>query len=146
MNAEKIRKFNRFYTRVLGLMNQYTDKSKFTLLETQLLYEINRNKGCSANDLINFFQLDKGYLSRVLKKLESQNAVIRHYSSEDKRKIKLYLTNDGKKELDDLIALSNCYVLSMVDQIPEEEQLKLIKAMEQIELILTEFVDQKRNK
>jgi DNA-binding MarR family transcriptional regulator len=142
-NIERIRQFNRFYTRVLGLMNQYTDQSKYSILEAQLLYEIDQNNGCSATELIEYFQIDKGYLSRVLKRLIKLQLIEKRSSNEDKRKRQLYLTSHGKRELDQLVHSANYFVSKMIEHIPAKEQDTLIQAMEQIEQILTKYPGQK---
>ena len=61
-----IRSFNRFYTRVLGLLDKYILNSQYTLSEVRILYELATHENLTASDLIETLHIDKGYLSRII--------------------------------------------------------------------------------
>ena len=56
---QDIKRFNRFYTRAMGLFNIYTDKSEYSATEALILFQISTNKDCTAAYLSTFFLLDK---------------------------------------------------------------------------------------
>ncbi len=138
---EEIRKFNRFYTRVLGLVNQYSETSLFSLLESQILYEIYSRDVCIQNELCEFFSIDKGYMSRILNKFSNQGLIMKKPYDQDKRKVRLVITPKGKEQTKDLVDSSNFYVNRMIKDIPTSELNKLIASMKTIEDILNKQVD-----
>ncbi|WP_261134490.1 MarR family winged helix-turn-helix transcriptional regulator [Bacillus sp. Marseille-Q3570] len=141
MCNEEIRKFNRFYTRVLGLVNQYSETSLFSLLESQILYEIYARDVCIQNELCEYFSIDKGYMSRILNKFSAQELIVKRPYELDKRKIQLVITEKGEEQTKTLIDSSNFYVNRMIKDIPASELNKLIASMKTIEEILNKQVD-----
>ncbi|MET1250216.1 MarR family winged helix-turn-helix transcriptional regulator [Sporolactobacillus sp. STCC-11] len=135
----RIRRFNRFYTRINGINNQYTDSTEFSSTEAQILYEIGFQDHPTASILCSYFDLDKGYLSRILKKFVKQDLIKKTYLEDDKRVFTLELTEPGRALLDDLIHLSNTIVESKIKKIPEEELNKVLDSMEYIEGILSKY-------
>ncbi|WP_051353220.1 MarR family winged helix-turn-helix transcriptional regulator [Thalassobacillus devorans] len=140
---EEIRKFNRFYTRVLGLINQYTEESPYTLLEAQILYEIYTREGCVAHEIGNRFSIDKGYLSRIINKLTKEGLIFKKPADHDKRKSILLITPKGMTQLNELIESSNYYVQRMLEGIPDQEQERLIEAMQVIQDIFNTYKKEK---
>ena len=70
-----IRAFNRFYTRVLGLLDKYILNSQYTLPEVRILYELATHENLTASDLIETLHIDKGYLSRIILDLRLKKLV-----------------------------------------------------------------------
>lgn len=136
---ERIRQFNRFYSRTNGVNSEYTDRSAFSVLEAQLLYEIMERGQTSATDLCGFFHLDKGYLSRTLKKMERKELVRVTSSPLDKRLHILELTENGREITKALVEQSNRIVADKIRSIPKDELDEMIHAMERIESILNRY-------
>lgn len=61
-----------------------------------ILY-INNHEGCTPKQVANAIDMDTGYLTRILKKLEQLNMITRQSNDEDKRSIRLFITDNGKK-------------------------------------------------
>ncbi|MGP4081589.1 MarR family winged helix-turn-helix transcriptional regulator [Pseudalkalibacillus sp. R45] len=141
MYNEEIRKFNRFYTRVLGLVNQYSETSLFSILDSQILYEIYSRDVCLQNELCEFFSIDKGYMSRILNKFSNQGLIIKKQYDRDKRKVQLVITEKGEEQTKTLIDSSNFYVNRMIKDLPASELNKLIASMKTIKDILNKQVD-----
>ena len=91
-----VRNFSRSYTKTLGLLNKQILKSPLSLTESRIIFEVNQNHNLTANDLVEILQIDKGHLSRVLKKLISNGLIYRTISKTDKRQKTLSLTDKGK--------------------------------------------------
>ena len=104
---EDIRRFNRQYTKVLGLLNSGYLDSKFSLTETRILFEVYSHNGCTANDLCTALDLDKGYMSRTLKKFVRDGLLRRSASEQDGRAQHIFLTEIGREAAEEMIALSN---------------------------------------
>lgn len=132
---EEIRRFNRFYTRMIGINNQYTDQSKYSATEALILYEISIKANCTAGSLCDFFNLDKGYLSRILKHFEGDELIKKIPSEDDKRVFLLVITEKGEDELRNLIESANKTVSNVIQNIPDHKKEELIEAMRKIETI-----------
>ncbi|RYL92741.1 MarR family transcriptional regulator [Sporolactobacillus sp. THM7-4] len=135
----RIRRFNRFYNRVNGINNEYTDLTAFSATEAHVLYEIGIQEHPTASTLSNYFDLDKGYLSRIIKKLVKKGLIKRNYLESDKRVFILELTQEGKEQVNTLISLSGKIVKNKIKNIPSEELDKVIEAMEYIETTLSKY-------
>ena len=94
-----IRKFNRYYTNILGLLDQHLLKSTLSLAEVRLLYEVEHNPGCTSKMIANTLCIDAGYLSRLLKGLEQAGYLTKTPSVTDARAYSLILTNPDAQKL-----------------------------------------------
>src|SRR5256885_9015103 len=92
-----IRRFNRWYTRQIGLLNEGLLDSPFSLTEVRALYELTHRENPMAVNLCQELGLDAGYLSRILRKFEKQGLVEKKGSSTDARQSLLSLTRKGRQ-------------------------------------------------
>lgn len=81
----KFRKFNRFYTNVLGFLNEHIYDSPFSLTETRILFEIYNTPNCTAKALQDKLGLDRGYVSRIVKQFEKEDLIYKQRSKDDAR-------------------------------------------------------------
>jgi DNA-binding MarR family transcriptional regulator len=134
---EEFRSFNRFYTAVIGLLDNHILNSNYTLVEARIMYELYYGKNQTASDLIHTLSIDKGYLSRVLRQFEKRKFINRQRSAEDTRVIFLNLTAEGKKEFQQLDKASNDQVKSILKELSEKDLALLLGSMAEIKRILT---------
>ena len=66
--VKEIRNYNRFYTDFLGILDQKILDSQYSLTEARILYEINVIKNCNAKKIMDIINIDRGYMSRIIKK------------------------------------------------------------------------------
>lgn len=132
-----IRSFNRYYTNVLGLLDQYILESDLSLSEVRVLHEIEKTEQCTSRMLVDILCMDAGYLSRILKKFYKKGLLTKEKSSEDGRAQYLYLTSDGKEKMDDLNNSSDEQIAKMVKPLAEIDRNCLVQNMTSIETILT---------
>jgi DNA-binding MarR family transcriptional regulator/GNAT superfamily N-acetyltransferase len=131
-----VRRFNRFYTRQIGLLQEKLLHSAFSLTEMRLLYELAHTPDITATELTRSLGLDAGYTSRILKKFEERGLVRRTASSQDARRSHLELTAKGRKTFEPLNAASDEQVHSILSGMAEADQSKLVSAMSAIEQVL----------
>ena len=135
--VEAVRRFNRFYTRQIGVLQEGLLDSPFSLTEVRVLYELAHHVGVSATELCGALNLDAGYLSRMLLKFEKRGWISRKPSASDRRQSMLALTRKGTAEFLPLEERSNQQVKDMLGQLSPEAQRQVVRAMEEIERILS---------
>lgn len=132
----KIRAFNRFYTSIIGLLNKYLLDSNFTLPEVRVMYEINNKGKISSKEIIQNMGIDKGYLSRLLIKLQKQGVIQRTSLKEDGRVQLIQLTPKGIIAFSELNQASQNQVAEILGSLSLSDQDKLVKHFEAIQKIL----------
>jgi DNA-binding MarR family transcriptional regulator/GNAT superfamily N-acetyltransferase len=130
------RRFNRFYTRQIGVLREKSYKSPFSLTEVRVLYELAHREKPTAAELSNDLGLDPGYLSRVLAGFDKRGLLDKKPSNADGRQSLLSLTAQGRKVMAMLDARSHEEVGKALGGLSAAEQDRLIDAMETIEKLL----------
>ncbi|MGA8839798.1 MAG: helix-turn-helix domain-containing protein, partial [Candidatus Aquilonibacter sp.] len=90
--VESVRRFNRFYTRYVGALQQDFLESPFSLAEANVLYELAHKDNLTATELGKELKLDNGYLSRILRDFVRRGLVRKKRSASDGRQSHLFLT------------------------------------------------------
>ena len=114
-----VRRFNRYYTRVIGALQEGLLQSRFTLAEARVLYELAQRDGLTATELGRELELDPGYLSRILQRFEHDGLLAREPSPADRRQILLSLTAAGRDAFAPLDARSCEEVAALLAGLPD---------------------------
>lgn len=136
-SVQKIRRFNRFYTRQIGVLNEHLLHSQFSLTEVRVLYELAHGRNVTAVELCRDLGLDRGYLSRMLQNFQQKGWIKTAAAPDDRRKLFLALTASGRKVFSPLERRSSDEVGSMLAKLAYPSQAKLVAAMQEIENILS---------
>ena len=135
-----VRRFNRFYTRQIGVLRKTYLDSSYSLGEMRVLYEIAQadklGHTLTASDVARALDLDAGYLSRVLRNFEKRGLITRKTSAADARQSHLALTARGRQTFGPLEQRSQRDVAEMLGQLAPSQQVRLVAAMESIEALL----------
>jgi DNA-binding MarR family transcriptional regulator/GNAT superfamily N-acetyltransferase len=132
-----VRRFNRFYTRQIGLLNEGLLDSPFSLTEVRTLYELAQTPRISAGKLRKTLGLDAGYLSRMLAGFERSGLIQKQESESDGRQSLLSLTRKGAKAFAPLDQRSSQQVGAMLSRISPAQHDSLLAAMRTIEMSLS---------
>ncbi|HWH03818.1 MAG TPA: bifunctional helix-turn-helix transcriptional regulator/GNAT family N-acetyltransferase [Gemmatimonadales bacterium] len=131
-----VRRFNRFYTRQIGLLDEHLNGSPFSYPEARIMYELAHSKDASASDLVMGLGMDAGFVSRILVRLERRGLISRRRSESDGRVSQLNLTTRGQTEFAALNAASQRDMSRMLGRIKGDGPDRLIGAMRAIEDLL----------
>ena len=129
----EVRRFNRFWTRRIGVLREGYLESPFSLTEVRVLYELAHCEEATASELGKELGLDTGYLSRILRGFEERGMISREPSEVDGRRSLLRLTEGGRKAFAPLDARSREDIGAMLDGLSAAEQDRLVEAMRVIE-------------
>src|SRR6516225_954048 len=131
-----VRRFNRYYTRQIGVLRKTFLDSPYSLGEARVLYEIAINHSPTASEIARGLDLDAGYLSRVLRSFERSGLIRKRTSPHDGRQSHLALTPRGRKSFMPLDARSQRDTAAMLGKLAPADQARLIAAMTTIETLL----------
>lgn len=137
-NVAKVRRFNRFYTRQIGLLRRGYLDGPFSLAEARVLYEIAHAKTAEASLIARALDLDPAYLSRMLASFEKQGLITREKSQADARRTRVKLTSTGRRAFAALDKRSEEQAESLLSQLSENDQVRLVSAMTSIESMLAQ--------
>jgi DNA-binding MarR family transcriptional regulator len=131
-----VRRFSRFYTRQIGVLQAKLYRSPFSLAEVRVLYELAHREKPTATSLGKDLGLDAGYLSRILRKFEKRGWIARTPSQADGRQSLLTLTIRGGEVFAPLDTRSKEEVGKLLGVLSTAGQTRLIEAMHTIEQVL----------
>ncbi len=123
-----VRNFSRVYTRQIGFLRKGLQHSKYSLTEARIVFELAHRTNLTASDLCRELDLDAGYLSRILNKLEQQNLIEKNRSDEDGRQRLIKLTHEGQKAFELLDQRSNDEVSEILSKLSSGDRVNLVDA------------------
>ncbi len=131
-----VRKFNRFYSRQIDVLQDGLLRSDLSLAEVRVLCELAHDDEATATSITRSLGLDAGYLSRMLRSFEERGLVQRRRSDADARRTLLSLTRKGRSAFAKLDTLAHDEIVTLLAAHSATSQRALIGAMHSIEHIL----------
>ena len=136
--TEQVRRFNRVVTERVGALNDRFLGRPRPLGEARLLWEIGTDRdGCELRLLRSRLGVDSGYLSRLLRSLESAGLVEVSTGADDARVRLARLTAAGRRERGALDRRSDKLAQALLAELDAEQQQRLVAAMRDVERLLT---------
>jgi len=132
-HVEAVRRFNRFYTRQIGVLPQKLLRSPFSLAEGRVLYELAHQERTTATQLAGELGLDGGYLSRILEGFRKRGLIAKEPSPTDGRRALLRLTQAGREAFAAINARSRNQIEGLLARLSEGDQNRLIAALDTVE-------------
>jgi DNA-binding MarR family transcriptional regulator/GNAT superfamily N-acetyltransferase len=133
---DAVRRFNRFYTQHIGVLDDGWLESEFSLSEARVLYELAHREAPTASELVRDLSMDPGYISRILRKFHDRGLVEKRARRSDARQTMLRLTERGRKAFAPLDLRTSEQVSRMLGALSRAEQDRLLDAMHTIETVL----------
>ncbi len=135
-----VRRFNRYYTRAIGLLDRGYLGTPYTVAEGRVLYEIAQGQGdgagVTAKTVGESLGLDAGYLSRIVTRLERDGVVARTPLPTDGRSFQLQVTPAGQSVFEGFNESSNTLVAGLIDHLSAPERGRLVDAVGTIQALL----------
>jgi DNA-binding MarR family transcriptional regulator/N-acetylglutamate synthase-like GNAT family acetyltransferase len=136
--VQAVRRFNRLYTRRIGVLQDGYLRSPFSLAEARVLYELAHTERATATELAGQLELDPGYLSRIVGGFVKQGLVDRTRSERDAREAWLTLTSHGRDVFETLDADARAQIGALLAALSDDEQQRLVSSLQRIEGVLGE--------
>jgi DNA-binding MarR family transcriptional regulator/GNAT superfamily N-acetyltransferase len=131
------RRFNRFYTKHVGALDEGYHHTRFSLTEARVLYELGTRDVANATAIREELSLDAGYLSRILRGFAAAGLVSRKRASKDRRQVVLTLTAKGRRAFLELDSKSNERAREVLDTLVPAERRQLLSAITGVEQLLS---------
>ncbi|MEO1061671.1 MAG: GNAT family N-acetyltransferase [Actinomycetota bacterium] len=139
MESEEIaavRSFNRTVTERIGaLSDEYLERGR-PLGASRVLWEIGAGRG-DTRGLRSRLDLDSGYLSRLLRSLETEGLIEVDDLPTDRRRRVARLTETGALEHAELDRQSDALAAALLDPLDDADRERLVASMRTVERLLT---------
>jgi DNA-binding MarR family transcriptional regulator/GNAT superfamily N-acetyltransferase len=134
--TETFRKFNRFYTVLLGSLSSEYLETEYSLQEARVIFEVATASGCTAREIQSRAGFDQGYLSRVITRLTRAGVIRRRKSADDRREKELFLTKEGQLAFRTLDQRANSQARKLLGNLSSDALDELGQAFETIHRLL----------
>ncbi|MFF1812810.1 GNAT family N-acetyltransferase [Streptomyces sp. NPDC058251] len=134
-HVKALRRFNRYFTRRIGVLDDHYLGQDRPLGEARLLFEIGED-GASLRDLRSRLGLDAGYLSRMIRALEAQGLVRLRVHPADNRLRIAELTPAGVVEVKEQDRRSNALAEGLLSGLDARQREELTVAVAVAERLL----------
>jgi DNA-binding MarR family transcriptional regulator/GNAT superfamily N-acetyltransferase len=131
--VSRLRRFNRFYTRQLGLLDERVSRSPFSLTEARVLYELARRAAPTAAEIARDLALDPAHLSRILKRFRTRRLAASAPSPAHAKRRLLALTREGREAFDALERATIAEIAGLLAPLSEASRRRLVGAAGVIE-------------
>ncbi len=133
--VKAIRQFNRFYTRRIGALDPYLG-SPMSLTDVRVLYELAHREVAVASEIGRDLGLDAGYMSRILRRFETEGWLTREPHPRDARQSVLRLTEAGHAAFAPLQQKSREEAASLLAPLAPAQRQQLVQAMGTMQSLL----------
>jgi DNA-binding MarR family transcriptional regulator len=137
-HVSSLRRFNRYFTRRIGALDDHYLGQNRPLAEARMLFEIGEagEDGVSLRELRTRLGLDAGYLSRMVKSLEGQGLVRVGVHAEDSRVRVAELTPAGRVEVAEQNRRSDALAEGLLRGLSAEQREQLTGALRAAQRLL----------
>ena len=119
--------------RAIGLHSKQLNKtSGLTTPQLLIMLEIDKTSGVNSSQVAKNVNLSAATVTNILDRLENKGLVSRVRSTQDKRKVSLYLTEDGKALLLNAPQALQEHFIENFANLAQWEQSQLLSSMERL--------------
>jgi DNA-binding MarR family transcriptional regulator/GNAT superfamily N-acetyltransferase len=125
----RVREFNRFYTRVIGVLEAGVLGTPYSLTEARVLFELAHRDEMGVSELRGLLGLDAGYLSRILRRFEADGLLVREAAQDDGRRQVARLTSQGRRAYERIDDEQVRATEQLLEPLDEDARRRLVAAM-----------------
>jgi DNA-binding MarR family transcriptional regulator/GNAT superfamily N-acetyltransferase len=129
-DVQAVRRFNRFFTKMVGALDANFLDTGMTLAEARVLFEIAHNAPCFADAVQGALDLDAGFLSRMLLRFESKGWVRRDRLDKDARRRTIELLPAGRDVFKRLDQRQRREVEKILGRLSAGDRRRLVSALD----------------
>ncbi|GJE82956.1 bifunctional helix-turn-helix transcriptional regulator/GNAT family N-acetyltransferase [Methylorubrum thiocyanatum] len=130
-----LRRFNRFYTGLIGALDDRFLGCDVTLPEARLLYEIASQEPATASAIQAALGMDAGYVSRIVARFEKRGWIIRARGADARARV-IRLTEAGRSAFASVDGRQRGAVADLVGGLDPVQQADLAEALARVRLLL----------
>lgn len=134
----RVRAFNRLYTGVIGVLDEGLVGTEYSLSEARVLYELEQQGVTEVTELRRRLDMDAGYASRLLSRLEGRGLLTRERSETDARRQLVRLTESGRTAQHSLERRTITQISELLGRFTDEDQHRLLSSMRAITTLVGE--------
>lgn len=134
--VDRVRSFNRFYTKIIGVLDEGLAGSPYSLAEARVLFELAAAGRLDVVELRTELGLDPGYATRILDRLTAAGLVERERSALDKRRRTVALTGAGRAAFEELNSGSVRDISGLLEPLAGPARSRLVDAMSTVRKLL----------
>ncbi len=116
-----------------GLARLYSVRFGLTISDWRVLAVISRYPGASSNAVCELAAMDKVRVSRAVSRLLDSGRIERRSDKADRRRSKLYLTEEGRDIHSEVVPVARAYEAKLMAGLSEEEALLLERLLGTLE-------------
>jgi len=131
--VREVRQFNRFYTHLIGLLDEHLPDSGLSLPEGRVVYELATGGQQTAADLTRTLNIDKAQLSRVIRRLTDRQLLTSEVDPAHAKKKVLSLTPVGRIAFTELDRGTRFRMESVLRPLKPAMRKKLVSSMRDIQ-------------
>lgn len=131
--VQEVRRFNRFYTRLVGLLDEHLPDSGLSLPEGRVVYELATGGQQTAADLTRALDIDKAQLSRVIRRLKDRELVTSEADPAHAKRRILSLTPAGRVAFTEIDQGTRFRMASVLRPLAAAKRKKLVSSMRYIQ-------------
>jgi DNA-binding MarR family transcriptional regulator len=130
-----LRAFNRFHTRIFGVLDASYMGSGLSLVEARVLFEVARQEPALASGVRAALGIDPGYLSRIVARFEARGLILRGRGN-DARQRPIALTDTGRAVLTSIDVDVHDQVAGSIAHLDAAERAALTEALRTVARLL----------
>lgn len=132
MDYEPVKNVVRICYHVVAIYSKEFQTSGYSFTESYTLGAIGRHPGISAVQITEFVDMNKGYLSRIIKKLVSDGLVLKKRYPGRNGSLGLYLTDNGRVLCQEMRKKADESIAHHIADARENDKAEFFRLMEQL--------------
>lgn len=115
-----------------AIANRYTERFELRIPEWRVLAVLGMQPRLSAAEVSAKTAMDAVAVSRAVTRLIKQGRLERRYTSQDRRRSELRLSEQGQRVYEEIVPIARAYERALLDGLDETERLELDRLLQRL--------------